>query len=178
VAHEFDGSYARGKQFEAEQDAFYARWFAIEKVDRATDRTGIDRYFTPKKQFYCPDRIAVEYKGDDRAAETGNLFIEVTSVSSTGKPGWAIRCASDWISIYVPPRKEFYILATKAMLQSHQAAAWLMRYPVNAAVNNGYDTWGVCVPRKVVAESGICLRVAREGTVCGEQGTMDWATRI
>lgn len=148
--HDFDTSFALSKGDEAEVDAYFGRWFSIEQATREQERCGIDRIWTDRKGRV----FAVEYKADRRAAETGNLFIETESVDTARTPGWALTCQAQLVVVYVPGRREVFVLDTlrlKAALPD-----WMERFPRVEAVNRGYSTWGHAVPMDVVL--GACCR--------------------
>jgi len=171
--HSFSAKLAEGEIYEAQQDAFYGKWFNIEPVTSGEQRRGKDRRFSAKD--YPALRFTVEYKGDDKATDTKNLFVEILSVDTDGTPGWALTSTADFISVYVPQEKIFYWLhaATLRAILPY----WFTRYPIGKAPNKGYFTHGILVPRNTMQQSPACLHVFCEGAVPTDKQSMLWAMK-
>lgn len=124
---------------------FLDRWFAakheIRPATRQEQRRGIDRIFT---HHQTGKRLAVEYKTDYRASETGNAFVETISVDTAGKAGWAYSSQANYLMYYIPGDGLIYVLALETLRQ--QLPRWLEKYPLRAAQNERYATHGVLVP--------------------------------
>ena len=160
MIHRWNETKAQGDVYEAEQDAIWKKWYHITPATRDEDRQGIDRHFEAKA---CPIKFTMQYKGDDRASSSGNLFIEVISIDCTGDHGWAIRCAADYLSIYIPDERYCYWIYMPHLKVC--VPWWLTRFPIAKADNDGYQTHGILVPRKVVEVSWCCHGVYKEGVL-------------
>jgi len=158
MIHGFKEKLAQGEQWAKEQDGFWRQWFVVTDPTRDEDWSGIDRWFEPKGY---KDKFSVQYKGDDEAQKTENLFIEVISNDATGSPGWAIKCAADYLSIYVPVERYFYWFRTSWLKLI--VPTWRTQFPIHQSANAGYNTHGICVPRIHVEQSVACLRVYNDG---------------
>lgn len=153
MIHTWDDRKADGDKYEAEQDAHWSQHYRIESVGKATDRRGVDRIFHALKAPIM--RFTMQYKGDRKAHETGNLFLEILSNVEHGTAGGALKCDADTMSIYVPAERTFYwcsVPMLRVLLR-----VWVMQYPTGLAHNKGYDTKGILVPREVVEFSFACL---------------------
>lgn len=116
-----------------------ARSLAVSDLQRA----GVDRVLTVAGQY-----LLAEYKTDHKAAETGNAFIETTSVSSSNKQGWALTCQADALVYAVPrgPRSSgrVYWLSPRAIRE--RLGEWLVKYPTGQCQNREYHSEGILVP--------------------------------
>jgi hypothetical protein len=168
MIYRFDKQLAIGEKYEEEQDAFYQKWFNISASTPKENRIGIDRHCGVK---LFPLQFTLQYKGDDKATDTGNLFIEVISVDEKSVPGWAIRCAADYLSIYIPRENEFYWIHTP--LLKAIVPFWAVKHSIGKTENEEYNTHGLLVPRETVEASGCCHGVFRPSVVSlGKQTTM------
>lgn len=139
---DFSTQLAQGAEGEAWLDAFFSRWFIVTPVSPASQRRGIDRSFTDKKNGRT---FTVEYKADRRAGQTGNAFIETISVDApTVRQGWAYTCQADYLVYFCSSPETIYIIPP-AVLRS-AIDDWLARYPKRVIPNRGYNTHGVLVP--------------------------------
>ena len=138
--HDFSGSLEKGVNWEFYVDGVLAsHGFDIAVVTRADQRNGIDRRISKDSGMW-----EIEIKTDFKAAETGNAFIEVVSVDTAGKDGWAYTSTADCIGYMVPHLGEIYMIKPSALRRI--LPQWESRYPTRAAQNNGYKTHGACVP--------------------------------
>lgn len=119
---------------------------ATRRATRAEEWEGADRV-----TLGGPDGagIRIEYKCDERAGLTGNLFIETVSNDRTGRPGWAHSCRSDFLLYLVVPST---VLVFRPSCIRAALDGWALRYPTRAADNGGYRTLGVYVPIHEAAE--------------------------
>jgi hypothetical protein len=140
--HDFNSSFAVGRDGEEFLDKLFSIKFTIEQVDREDQRRGIDRYFTGKSED--AKRLAIEYKTDHRAADTGNAFIETVSVDSADKEGWAYKSQADYLIYYLPEDGLIYSIRMSALRRCLDR--WAQEYPTRAAPNKGYNTYGILVP--------------------------------
>jgi hypothetical protein len=113
----------------------------LRPATRAEQRHGIDRIFTRRQ---TGQRLAVEYKTDYKASETGNAFVETVSVDAAGKASWAYSSEADYLIYYVPGDGLIYVLALEILRR--ELPRWIEEYPLRAAQNEGYTTHGVLVP--------------------------------
>jgi hypothetical protein len=127
---------------EAWLDRFFARDYRIAAASEEEQRQGIDRWFCRNG---CRRTLPVDYKTDWKAAKSGNAYLETTSVDMTGKRGWAYTSRAEVLVYFVPGLDVIYLL--KMLLVRRELPRWLREYgPPLPAKNEGYCTWGVCVP--------------------------------
>jgi hypothetical protein len=105
-------------------------------------RQGIDRVFRHRS---TGEVTTMEYKADERAAETGNAFIETVSVDTTGKPGWAASSQAEYLVYLVVGPPECIYLIPMVRLRA-QLARWERSCRKAQARNEGYSTHGLLVP--------------------------------
>src|SRR6185436_15012585 len=106
--YNFTDQLKKGKEAEAELDAYFTDVYSIAKVTLQDDKRGIDRVFTNRKSGRV---FSVEYKTDFLAPTTGNAFVEIVAVSTTNKPGWAKTCEADYL-VYWSYRDAIFIIPT------------------------------------------------------------------
>lgn len=141
MTYKFRAKLAEGQRHEAYLDGLFADRFDIRPVGMQQERRGIDRVFTDRRSGA---RYTIQYKADSTAARTGNAFVETISVSTTGAPGWAVRCAADYIFYYVVGVGPIYVLRP-ADIRAH-LDAWRARCEERRIPNRGYHTVGLLVP--------------------------------
>lgn len=141
VPYSFNDQAQRGKAGEAFLDHYFARWFQIEVASHDDQHQGIDRFYTTRNQ---KQRLAVEYKTDVVASRTGNAFIELVSVDTTGKAGWAYTSKADYLLYYLPDSGLIFMLQMAAIRE--RLPRWKDQYPNRRIPNNGYYSEGVLVP--------------------------------
>jgi hypothetical protein len=139
--YSFNQQLCHGEHGEEFLDHYFSRWFYIEPANPEEQRLGIDRFFMSRNQKH---RLAVEYKTDETASRTGNAFIEVVSVDSSGKAGWAYTSQADYLLYYVPPRAFIYMLKMADIRE--RLSLWHQKYPLRRIPNNGYFSHGLLVP--------------------------------
>lgn len=153
IYHDFHKKLAEGKEHEDALDVHFSGTYEIQYVPRGADRLGIDRLFIHRG---TRNRYSVEYKSDSEAAQTGNAFVEIVSVDTTGALGWAKTCCAQWLIYYIPPTGRGYWFspcAIKAHLEQ-----WGRLYPVRKSYNNGYASKGICVPLGVFTSLALVRR--------------------
>lgn len=140
TVHAFDVSLARGLRHEQELDRIYGSDFNITEATPSEQRRGIDRWFEQLGR-----RFSVQYKADDRAADTGNGFIEIQHIGfSYVAFGWLITCRADWLAFYLPPSEVLWFRPNR--LRKAAVDTWLKHYPIRSATNAEYQTIGLVVP--------------------------------
>lgn len=149
IAHTFTKSAKAGDIGEAALDSYFSRWYTITAVNRERQKQGIDREFVSKLTSMT---YSVEYKTDDKAANSKNVFIELVSVDKDGKPGWAYYSQAQLLACYIPTIGEIILMD---MVQLKLALpTWLKTCKQRPARNyddNGnflYNTIGLLVPLK------------------------------
>lgn len=126
-----------GKQGEEMLDLWLKSKYRITDVSEA-----------PYFQERCIDRILekadgstifVEYKFDQAARKTGNIFFETISIDSKGVPGWGWKTQADYLLTLVPDQE--VIVVRPATLR---ALMWQERHSVQDKYipNVGYQTVG------------------------------------
>ena len=152
----------RGELGEAQLDAFFGQYWAIQPATSAQQSQGIDRAFYDlhTRQF----AFSVEYKFDARAGQTGNAFIELVSSDATGQLGWAFTCTADRLFYCVPANLLVYVLDPTRLRRL--LPAWVRAYckSLRAVPNQGrfqaYNTIGILVPLReleAIAEQTISM---------------------
>lgn len=136
----------KGKKREYELDEYFSPDWVIHQLSRSHERKGLgDRIYINRDD---PLTIyLVEYKADEEAAKTGNIFVETVSVDTAHKLGWVITCQADFIFIYIPANKTVFVVSPDDMRE--RLSAWQSKYPIRpsaAELNNGYRSYGILVP--------------------------------
>jgi hypothetical protein len=139
--YKFKDKLDEGMGFELELDKIFSHEFDIKSVDISKQRLGIDRYFTRKSNGAS---FTVEYKSDSTAASTGNVFIEIVSVDTTNRPGWAKSSQADILIYYIPPAQK--IIITRMEVVKKSVPIWENTYKQQPVPNEGYKTIGILVP--------------------------------
>ena len=90
----------------------------------------------------------IQVKGDERAADTGNLFLETVSVEHAGLEGGSFDTQAEWIIYVLPHLTVGWVFWTDQL----QAAVreWQKHYPERQVQNDGWVTLGIAVPLHVV----------------------------
>ncbi|HMM41915.1 MAG TPA: hypothetical protein PKA95_08445 [Thermomicrobiales bacterium] len=141
--YDFARQFKHGQRGEEVLDAFFGARYNILPATAADERRGIDRYFTD----VTGRQLTVQYKTDTTAATTGNVFVEVVSVDTHGKPGWVFSCRADWLVYYVPGWRTAF-----AVIPDNLRAAlpkWYETCTLRPVRNKSYHTIGLLVPRLV-----------------------------
>lgn len=140
--HDFHASRQVEARWTPVLDAWLGRryWFQEATMDeqwRGIDRVAIDDHGR---------QVGIDYKCDEAAARTGNIFVETVSNTTTGRRGWAVAGQADWIFYLVAPSKVLVLLARR--LRS-VLPSWQQRFGFRLAWNRRgsetYATQGVCV---------------------------------
>lgn len=111
--------------------------------------------------FNCKDKKvwAVELKTETEN-KYGNLFIEYWSNLERYNPGWLFKLDTDLLFYYFQKEKELLVINYRKLRQwafkTHNGKGWGRLYDFSLKVQKKHeqlnDTWGVCVPIKVVEE--------------------------
>jgi N6-adenosine-specific RNA methylase IME4 len=116
----------------------------LERVSLADEFRGYDRYVVDDSG----QRVGLEYKVDEKWRQTGKIFVEVVSNSTTGRLGWLHTCSARWLLYFLTPHTVLVFFMTHLRAVGKE---WERRYPIRPAVNDGYHTLGICVPLRVAA---------------------------
>jgi hypothetical protein len=76
-------------------------------------------------------------------AADGQRLFETVSNSRTGRPGWMLTCTATWLLYFLTPVR---VLVFEMAALRQALPRWHDHFPTRAAVNDGYDTVGLCVP--------------------------------
>ena len=131
----------KGEAAERWLDSRFVEEFHITTVTRQEQRQGIDRIFTRKSDGR---KWAIEYKADKTAAQTGNAFVEIVSVDTYDKPGWALYCQADFILYYIIGIGPVYVLRPSDIRS--KLTEWESQFQKRSVSNNDYNTIGILVP--------------------------------
>ena len=143
--YQFDAQLKQGKLGEADMDDYFSEWYFIQPATKVQQQIGIDRIFIGKKDGRI---ITVEYKSDEKAAQTGNIFIETVSVDRTNKKGWAYTSHAQILIYYVPSMGNIYIFSMAEIKMN--LPEWCKIYKKKSVPNEGYNTIGLAIPLKKV----------------------------
>ena len=145
--HEFKASLQAGY----EGELFMRHWLSKqypglrwEEVDLRTDLSGIDLYVTAKE--------SIQVKWDNRAQETGNVFIETISQVEHNRPGWANKCAADVLYYLCPGLGYLFRIERPVEVLSGLLPAWEGRWGTKDVRNSSWTTRGICVPIQVFSQ--------------------------
>ncbi|MBN1430483.1 MAG: hypothetical protein JXB07_19085 [Anaerolineae bacterium] len=140
--YDFQTQLAIGQAAEQLLDAeLRKRGYTVWSATRDDQRRGIDRWIArpPSERQW-----SIEYKDDLRAQHTGNAFVEVLSVDTVGRLGWAYTSQADYLLYYVHGDELVYVLKMQAVKET--VPAWERLYRTVKVMNDGYNTHGVLVP--------------------------------
>lgn len=137
---------ARGEAGEDLVHAFMQETYGyeIEYVGRAEQRMDWDAIYTNPT---TGNRVSVSIKTDERAGDTGNVFIETVSVHQNGRDvrlGWAHECKADVLLIWLPRQRSLLVLMP--MRLADMVDSWRQTYREVRVPNDGYETLGMPVP--------------------------------
>lgn len=138
--YDFTEQLQKGEGYEAVLDRHYSKTYKIQHVSMSAQKSGIDRTWTDENGL----RFSIEYKADDRAATSGNVFIELVSVDNTQKAGWAKTSCAQVLVYYIPPKNKAYLIPM--LVLKNLTIEWEKKYSRKIIPNNGYNTEGVIVP--------------------------------
>lgn len=141
--YSFNKQFSFGKKYEDFLDTLFEHEFNIFPSTRQQDREGIDRIFFKKD---TGKRYTIQYKADQKAAKTGNAFVETVSIDNQNKPGWAISCQADFLVYYIVDIGPAYILKPSDIRKN--LPLWKATYPSKSSPNKEYFTIGLLVPLK------------------------------
>lgn len=143
MAGGFYADLKRGQMYEQKIDRHFRETFGlgITEVNMVLQRAGIDRIWV-NRDFVAR---AVEYKADEKAAETGNAFIEVISNDKTGREGWALTSYAEHLCYLDVGNARAYFCDMKRIKQL--AAGKWMRTARRGKCNDGYkNAIGLLIP--------------------------------
>ena len=129
-----------GKEGEAKLDKFFKEklGMTIKPVSIKDEQSfGFDRKFV-KNDHEC----FIEYKTDDKAIKTGNLFIETVSNSNNGKLGWVLTSHASRVAILVA--STVYLMKMNELREYIQAEG--SKYRLATAHNPTYVSKGRLMP--------------------------------
>jgi hypothetical protein len=151
--YDFDEQLKKGEEQEVRLDEHFAKKFRIYKVSARQQRNGIDRAMIDNKNRCW----LVDYKSDFQAHETGNVFIELVSVDTTNKPGWALSSKADYIVYFMVESGTAYIVAMADILEN--LARWTKEYKTVECQNKDYKSSGILLPiselKRIATEQSI-----------------------
>lgn len=145
VVHRFDRSMDIEARHAPRLDHWLSEHYDLRVATDDEQRAGVDRIATD--DFGA--RTTLDYKCDERAHITGNLFIETVSNSRTRRPGWALTSSADWLVYFAVPDLVWMFL------MRHIRSAmptWRRCCHERAAANAGYSTFGLCVPFRLARQ--------------------------
>lgn len=136
----------KGEERECELDEYFSPDWIIYQLSRVHEGKGLgDRIYVSKGD--SSNIWLIEYKADEKAAETGNVFVETVSVDTAHKMGWVVTCQADFIFVYIPANRVIFIVKPDDMRKA--LPVWQSKYPIRPSdpdLNDGYVSYGVLVP--------------------------------
>lgn len=147
--HDFRESLSVGEHAEKRLRMWLLKKYGIftEPATVAQQRSGID---FEMRDHFCDWIGFGEVKFDVAAKKTGNVFVETTSNTTTGKDGWVFTSRSDCL-FYVVDGVGIYQTTCKELVKMLDVVT-AGNYKTGRARNNGYDSVGVLVPLKTFSE--------------------------
>jgi len=148
--YSFTEQLEKGMEGEEVLDQYFSKWYRIKhaSIDEQV-RDKLDRWFQPK---HNPDSgwISVDYKTDDKADKTGNLFIETMSMVEMNKPGWAWASKAMKVIYYTLP-DTVYILDMDIL--RNQLVYWHSKKRKQRTVKNEmWSSRGFIIPTKEIVQ--------------------------
>ena len=152
TVHRFEASRRTEEQWAPALDAWLLQHYEVRTSTTAENMAGVDRWLTR------PDGTAtsVDYKVDERSAETGNYFVETVSNDVTGSPGWALKDGGAEFVVYFTPPERAVVIESATLRDA--VPAWRLQYPERTADNGTYRSHGLLVPTWEV--EAVCCYVA------------------
>jgi hypothetical protein len=153
--HDFNQSKIAGDEGEQFLDRFFEqRGNKVESVTMEEQkRDKVDRRITNIKSGYV---ALTEYKTDEKAKQTGNIFVETFSNAEYGTAGWIGSSVAEWLVTLIPD--ECILITRLAKVRECYATKWYSRNHKsvpNEVNGNIYHTIGAIVPiEKYIKESG------------------------
>lgn len=151
--HSWDDSFKKEHYGNVVLDSYFRGDYIIARATEDHQRKQkIDRFFIHRKDGLLIYRV--DYKNDWKAAETGNLALEDTSVYKNGKEcarGWVHTTKSDLIIQYSPPIDKGFVMEITVLRERWREIGIFPRRPTYTGLNSGgckaeYSTWNYCVP--------------------------------
>jgi len=139
--HIFRNSLEVGKMHEEELDRYFGEMFEITHVSKYLESHGIDRIYKSKMSGMIR---TVEYKSDEMASKTGNVFIETVSVDNEDKPGWVFTSWAQVLFYYLPFDGIIYIANMDGI--KNKVKKWKKNCEIRKVANDGYYTEGLLIP--------------------------------
>lgn len=134
-----------GEGHENELDNYFTQAFFIKRVDMAMQRMGVDRILVGRR---TGREFTVEYKADETACRTGNIFFETLSVDKQQKKGWALNSFAQILVVYLPSKRTAYWCGMATIKK--RIIQWMQDYPSRSIPNRSgafeYNTIGTLVP--------------------------------
>lgn len=118
---------------------------------------GIDRY---AQHLLTGARYTLQYKADEKAAQTGNAFIETVSVRRAGRqdlPGWAYSCFATLMCYMVVGPNQVYLIKKPQQAFSEVLPQWEAQYRSVSVPNKSWQTVGLLVPLEELAKVSQCI---------------------
>ena len=145
--HKLGEKLSQADMLEREIDRCFCGDYHIKRVTRASQKKGVDRILVCKKTGL---RYTVEYKTDQRTADTGNIFVETISVDEPLRLGWAYTSYAQLLAYHVPQWGKVS-LTPMTMVKWH-VEEWKQRYKMSPLIPNEgvygdkYNSRGILVP--------------------------------
>jgi hypothetical protein len=154
MGYEFKKQLNLGKRGEWVMEKYHAAVYKIETVGMKSERAGVDRIFTHRKDGKV---YKVEIKTDFLAQKYGNIIIETVSVDTENIPGWALTSTSDIIIFYLWHKQEVLYFRTAHLKK--MVAVWKGMYGETARIRNkNYHTIGIKLPCSEARKHAFAVR--------------------
>lgn len=144
--HDFNTSKVSGDKGEQFLDRFFEqRGNKVEPVTMQEQKQNkVDRRITNIKSGYV---ALAEYKTDEKAKQTGNVFVETYSNAENGTMGWIGASIAEWLVTLIPD--ECVLVTRLTKIRQCYATKWFSyqhKSIPNRVGGNIYHTIGVPVP--------------------------------
>ncbi len=155
----------------AKQEAFWEPVYqeafptTLVKCEAITNRTlqllGVDRLLTLTNNI----TLTVDEKARERT-DTGDILLEYLHEGQYNRPGWIAKdLAIDYLAYGFVPSQCCYLFDWRMLRRAwmHHEGTWMSKYPKIPAANNGYTTWSLAVPTRVLHDAVRAASVIRIG---------------
>jgi hypothetical protein len=152
MPHDFDKSKGVEDRWAPVLDEWLRQHYRIREATRDEQWRGIDRVAIDDDGR----EVGIDYKCDQVAQRTGNLFVETVSNDRSGRKGWTLTGEAEWVFYFATPST---VYAFREDRLREALPGWTARFKTRPAPNARFNTLGVCVP--VAAAEQVAEYVAR-----------------
>lgn len=145
--HDFRASLRRGQAMEREVKFLLEELgFRTYPATKEEQLAGIDMTIRVRKDSLPGCMRSLEVKFDERAEETGNIFVELYSNEQSRRKGWAYTSTADVLLVVVPEKGHQHLFFIRPPALRAALPAWRAEYREARAQNATFNSLGVLVP--------------------------------